>query len=158
MCLDCYPYSASSSTLDLKQVTDDFDILHHLVWAKPEHAGKTLRLIADEMNLPDGRSKSASTSGRGYHCMDRNDVKRVLKYKRPWSGSDQFYLMTRIHTQDCGAPSRKCWSLFAETKKLFSRSAEAIHKMTGMSAPALQQRAEASSLWCLADLVYLIKE
>lgn len=24
---DCYPYSASSSTLDMKQVTDEFDIV-----------------------------------------------------------------------------------------------------------------------------------
>ncbi len=47
---DCYPYSASSSTLDLKQVTDDFDTI--MVQAKPEHAGKTLKQIKDEMNLP----------------------------------------------------------------------------------------------------------
>lgn len=49
---DCYPYSASSSTLDLKQVTDDFDIF--ITWSKalPEHAGKTLKAIADDMNLP----------------------------------------------------------------------------------------------------------
>ena len=35
---DCYPYSASSSTLDLKQVTDDFDIFITWSKAKPEHA------------------------------------------------------------------------------------------------------------------------
>ncbi len=30
---DCYPYSASSSTLDLKQVTADFDI--DITWSTP---------------------------------------------------------------------------------------------------------------------------
>ena len=40
---DCYPYSASSSTLDLKQVTDDFDIF--ITWSEshPQHAGKHTR-------------------------------------------------------------------------------------------------------------------
>lgn len=30
---DCYPYTASSSTLDLKQVTSDFDIM--VTWSEP---------------------------------------------------------------------------------------------------------------------------
>jgi N-acyl-D-amino-acid deacylase len=37
---DCYPYTASSSTLDLKQVTGDIDIT--ITWSEPhpEVAGK----------------------------------------------------------------------------------------------------------------------
>lgn len=42
---DCYPYSASSSTLDMKQVTDEFDIVITWSEAQPEQAGKTLRQI-----------------------------------------------------------------------------------------------------------------
>ena len=40
---DCYPYSASSSTLDLKQVTSDFDIF--ITWSEPypQYSRKTLK-------------------------------------------------------------------------------------------------------------------
>src|SRR5690606_23775427 len=41
---DCYPYSASSSTLDLKQVTDEFDI--DITWSDP-HPGMAGRKLAD---------------------------------------------------------------------------------------------------------------
>jgi N-acyl-D-amino-acid deacylase len=51
---DCYPYAASSSTLDLKQVTADFEIA--ITWSKPhpEMAGRTLQQIADAWGLPCG--------------------------------------------------------------------------------------------------------
>ena len=48
---DCYPYSASSSTLDMKQVTDEFDIVITWSEAQPEQAGKTLQQIADEWQV-----------------------------------------------------------------------------------------------------------
>ncbi len=49
---DCYPYSASSSTLDLNQVTEEIDIF--ITWSKsqPHFAGKMLKQIAKEMGLP----------------------------------------------------------------------------------------------------------
>ncbi|EMD1178687.1 amidohydrolase family protein, partial [Vibrio harveyi] len=74
---DCYPYSASSSTLDLKQVTDEIDIFITWSESKPEHAGKMLKDIADEMQLPlMEAAKALQPAGAVYHCMDENDVKR----------------------------------------------------------------------------------
>lgn len=130
---DCYPYSASSSTLDLKQVTDDFDIF--ITWSEshPQHAGKMLKQIADEMDLPlMEAAKALQPAGAVYHCMDENDVKRVLKYKLTMVGSDG--LPNDPH------PHPRLWGTFPKVLGHYSRDeklfplAEAIHKMTGMSA------------------------
>jgi hypothetical protein len=40
---DCYPYSASSSTLDMKQVTDEFDIVITWSEAQPERGKRCSR-------------------------------------------------------------------------------------------------------------------
>ncbi|MEF1173357.1 D-aminoacylase [Vibrio sinaloensis] len=130
---DCYPYSASSSTLDLKQVTDDFDIF--ITWSEshPQHAGKMLKQIADEMDRPLlEAAKALQPAGAVYHCMDENDVKRVLKYKLTMVGSDG--LPNDPH------PHPRLWGTFPKVLGHYSRDeklfplAEAIHKMTGMSA------------------------
>lgn len=130
---DCYPYSASSSTLDLKQVTDDFDIF--ITWSEshPQHAGKMLKQIADEMDRPlMEAAKALQPAGAVYHCMDENDVKRVLKYKLTMVGSDG--LPNDPH------PHPRLWGTFPKVLGHYSRDeklfplAEAIHKMTGMSA------------------------
>ncbi|MGX1926351.1 N-acyl-D-amino-acid deacylase family protein [Vibrio sp. NH-7] len=130
---DCYPYSASSSTLDLKQVTDDFDIF--ITWSEshPQHAGKMLKQIADEMDRPlMEAAKALQPAGAVYHCMDENDVKRVLKYKLTIVGSDG--LPNDPH------PHPRLWGTFPKVLGYYSRDeklfplAEAIHKMTGMSA------------------------
>ncbi|KGY09958.1 N-acyl-D-amino-acid deacylase family protein [Vibrio sinaloensis] len=130
---DCYPYSASSSTLDLKQVTDDFDIF--ITWSEshPQHAGKMLKQIADEMDRPlMDAAKALQPAGAVYHCMDENDVKRVLKYKLTMVGSDG--LPNDPH------PHPRLWGTFPKVLGHYSRDeklfplAEAIHKMTGMSA------------------------
>src|SRR3546814_7705889 len=49
---DCYPYSASSSTLDLQQVTDEFDI--DITWSDPhpEMAGRKLAAVAAQWQVP----------------------------------------------------------------------------------------------------------
>ena len=63
---DCYPYSASSSTLDLKQVTDEIDIFITWSEAAPEHAGKMPQRHCrrDEAAI-NGGGKSDSTRWRG---------------------------------------------------------------------------------------------
>ncbi|MFM2587432.1 N-acyl-D-amino-acid deacylase family protein [Vibrio sp. TBV020] len=150
---DCYPYSASSSTLDLKQVTDDFDIFITWSEAKPEHAGKTLKQIADEMNLPlMEAAKALQPAGAVYHCMDENDVKRVLKYKLTMVGSDGLPNDPHPHPRLWGT-FPKVLGHYCREEKLFSL-AEAIHKMTGMSAQRynLQGRGEIR-VGAFADLV-----
>ncbi|CAG19683.1 N-acyl-D-amino-acid deacylase family protein [Photobacterium profundum] len=130
---DCYPYSASSSTLDLKQVTDEIDIF--ITWSEsyPEHAGKMLKQIAIEMTLPlMDAAKKLQPAGAVYHCMDEADVERVLKYRLTMVGSDG--LPNDPH------PHPRLWGTFPKVLGYYSRErqllslAEAVHKMTGMSA------------------------
>ena len=86
---DCYPYSASSSTLDMKQVTDEFDIVITWSEAQPEQAGKTLQQIADEwqVSLHDAAAR-LMPAGAIYHNMDEQDVRRVMRYPVTMIGSD----------------------------------------------------------------------
>ncbi|NAX22004.1 N-acyl-D-amino-acid deacylase family protein [Vibrio sp. V39_P1S14PM300] len=134
---DCYPYSASSSTLDLKQVTDEIDIF--ITWSdsKPEHAGKMLKDIAEEMQLPlMDAAKALQPAGAVYHCMDENDVKRVLKYKLTMVGSDGLPNDPHPHPRLWGT-FPKILGHYCREERLFSL-AEAIYKMTGMSATRYQ--------------------
>ncbi|NOI79708.1 D-aminoacylase [Vibrio tubiashii] len=150
---DCYPYSASSSTLDLKQVTDEIDIFITWSEAAPEHAGKMLKDIAAEMKLPlMEAAKAIQPAGAVYHCMDENDVKRVLKYKLTMVGSDGLPNDPHPHPRLWGT-FPKVLGHYCREEKLFSL-AEAIHKMTGMSAKRynLKDRGEIK-VGAYADLV-----
>ncbi len=130
---DCYPYSASSSTLDLNQVTEEIDIF--ITWSKsqPHFAGKMLKQIAKEMGLSlMEAAKALQPAGAVYHCMDENDVKRVLKYRLTMVGSDGLPNDPHPHPRLWGT-FPKVLGHYCREEKLFSLQ-EAIHKMTGMSA------------------------
>lgn len=133
VCCDCYPYSASSSTLDLKQVTEDFDIF--ITWSEPmpDMAGKTLKAVAKALDLSlMEAAKALQPAGAVYHCMDEEDVKRVLKYRLTMVGSDGLPNDPHPHPRLWGT-FPKVLGHYCREEKLFSLS-EAIHKMTGMSA------------------------
>ncbi|MBE4572272.1 D-aminoacylase [Vibrio navarrensis] len=130
---DCYPYSASSSTLDLAQVNDEIDIF--ITWSKglPQQAGKTLKQIAADLQLPLMQAaKALLPAGAVYHCMAEQDVKRVLKYPLTMVGSDGLPNDPHPHPRLWGAFPRVLGH-YCREEKLFSL-AEAIFKMTGMSA------------------------
>ncbi|MBE4592942.1 D-aminoacylase [Vibrio navarrensis] len=130
---DCYPYSASSSTLDLAQVNDEIDIF--ITWSKglPQQAGKTLKQIAEDLQLPLLQAaKALLPAGAVYHCMAEQDVKRVLKYPLTMVGSDGLPNDPHPHPRLWGAFPRVLGH-YCREEKLFSL-AEAIFKMTGMSA------------------------
>lgn len=130
---DCYPYSASSSTLDLNQVTDEIDIFITWSEAMPQHAGKMLKDIALEMAIPlMEAAKKLQPAGAVYHCMDENDVKRVLKYELTMVGSDGLPNDPHPHPRLWGTFPRVLGH-YARDEGLFSLS-EAVHKMTAMSA------------------------
>lgn len=130
---DCYPYSASSSTLDLKQVTDEFEIF--ITWSEscPQHAQKTLQQIADETNqtLLDA-AKMLQPAGAVYHNMCAEDVERVLQSKHSVIGSDGLPNDPHPHPRLWGAFPRVL-GFYSREKQLFSLE-EAVHKMTGKSA------------------------
>ncbi|RJX73693.1 D-aminoacylase [Vibrio sinensis] len=130
---DCYPYTASSSTLDLKQVTDEFEIF--ITWSEPcpQHAQKTLQQIAKETDqtLLDA-ARMLQPAGAVYHNMCSEDVERVLTSKHSVIGSDGLPNDPHPHPRLWGAFPRVL-GYYSRERKLFSLE-EAVHKMTGKSA------------------------
>lgn len=130
---DCYPYAASSSTLDLKQVTADFDIL--ITWSEPqpEQGGRLLADIAAEwgLSLEDAATR-LQPAGAVYYCMDDRDVRRMLAHPLTMIGSDGLPRDPRPHP--------RLWGSFPRVLGHYSREVglfplhEAVHKMSGLSA------------------------
>lgn len=130
---DCYPYSASSSTLDLQQVTSDFDIL--ITWSEPhpEQGGKKLADIAAEWNLSLlDAAKKLQPAGAVYHGMSEQDVQKILAHPLTMVGSDGLPVDPLPHPRLWGAFPRVLGH-YSRDLKLFSLP-EAIRKMTRMSA------------------------
>jgi N-acyl-D-amino-acid deacylase len=130
---DCYPYAASSSTLDLKQVTSDFDI--DITWSTPhpEMAGRTLADIAAHWNLPLlDAARRLQPAGAVYHGMDEADVQRILAHGRTMIGSDGLPNDPLPHPRLWGAFPRVLGH-YSRDLKLFALET-AIHKMTGLTA------------------------
>ena len=130
---DCYPYSASSSTLDLQQVTSDFDII--ITWSDPhpEQGGKKLADIADEwqVSLLDA-AKRLQPAGAVYHGMSEQDVQKILAHPLTMVGSDGLPVDPLPHPRLWGAFPRVLGH-YSRDLKLFSLP-EAVRKMTRMSA------------------------
>ena len=130
---DCYPYSASSSTLDLQQVTSDFDIV--ITWSEPhpEQGGKKLADIASEwqVSLQDA-AKKLQPAGAVYHGMNEADVQKILAHPMTMVGSDGLPVDPLPHPRLWGAFPRVLGH-YSRDLKLFSLP-EAIRKMTRMSA------------------------
>lgn len=130
---DCYPYSASSSTLDLQQVTSDFDIV--ITWSEPhpEQGGKTLAEIASEWNLDLlDAAKKLQPAGAVYHGMSEDDVQNILAHPLTMVGSDGLPVDPLPHPRLWGAFPRVLGH-YSRDLNLFSLP-EAVRKMTRMSA------------------------
>lgn len=130
---DCYPYTASSSTLDLKQVTSDFDI--QVTWSEP-HPDMGGRLLADiaaewEVDLMEA-ARRLQPAGAVYHCMEDADVDRILSHPATVVGSDGLPNDPLPHPRLWGAFPRVLGH-YARDRELFPL-AVAVNKMTGMSA------------------------
>ena len=75
---DCYPYAASSSTLDLRQVDERVQIV--VTWSEPhpEIAGKTLAQIAALWGVNQlEAAQQLRPAGAIYHCMSEEDMRRI---------------------------------------------------------------------------------
>lgn len=128
---DCYPYAASASTLDLKQVTDAYDIL--ITWSEPHPAqgGRMLAAIAAEWNLPlMETAQRLQPAGAVYFCMDEEDVRRILRHPLTMIGSDGLPRDPRPHPRLWGTFPRVLGHYVRE-EALFPLH-EAVHKMTGL--------------------------
>lgn len=150
---DCYPYAASSSTLDLKQVTDAYPIT--ITWSTPhpEQGGRDLSQIAADWGVSLlAAAERLQPAGAVYYGMDENDVRRILAHPLSMIGSDGL--------PEDPFPHPRLWGAFPRVLGHFSRDLglfplhTAVHKMTGLSAArfGLHQRGEIrEGYW--ADLV-----
>ncbi|WP_153074539.1 N-acyl-D-amino-acid deacylase family protein [Paraburkholderia bonniea] len=150
---DCYPYSRSSSTLDLKQVTGDIDIT--ITWSEPhpEMAGKLLNEIATHWQLTQrAAAQRLQPAGAVYHNMAEEDVRRILAHPATMVGSDGLPNDPLPHPRLWGAFPRVLGH-YARDEKLMPLE-EAVRKMTSLSARrfGLTQRGEVQ-LGYHADLV-----
>ncbi|CAH9057437.1 D-aminoacylase [Pseudoalteromonas sp. CIP111854] len=150
---DCYPYAASSSTLDLNQVSEHTEIF--ITWSKshPKMAQQSLNDIATkwQLSLLDA-AKKLQPAGAVYHCMLEDDVKQFLSYKHSMIGSDGLPCDPHPHPRLWGTFPRVLGHYCNDKKTL--PLALAIHKMTALPAARfkLQRRGEIK-VGYFADLV-----
>ncbi|MGH8790506.1 MAG: N-acyl-D-amino-acid deacylase family protein [Cupriavidus necator] len=133
VCIDCYPYNASSTMLLASRVRQSDDVLVTWSRADPSAAGKSLFRLARERNLdPEALAQALTPAGAVYFAMSEDDVERILAHPLTMIGSDGL-----AHDQ---SPHPRLWGSFprvlghyARRRGLFSLET-AVHKMTGLSA------------------------
>jgi N-acyl-D-aspartate/D-glutamate deacylase len=130
---DCYPYAASSSTLDIRQVDERVRIV--ITWSKPhpEIAGQTLEQISLAWGVTQRQAaQRLQPAGAIYHCMSEEDVRRILQHPATMIGSDGL-----PHDP---LPHPRLWGTFPRVLGYYCREqglfplANAVHKMTGLPA------------------------
>jgi len=130
---DCYPYTASSSTLDLRQVDERVTIT--ITWSDPhpEVAGQTLNQIAAAWGISQKEAASClQPAGAIYHCMSEEDMRRILRHPGTMIGSDGL--------PNDPLPHPRLWGTFPRVLGHYCRDqelfplGEAVRKMTSLPA------------------------
>ncbi|PJX20969.1 D-aminoacylase [Advenella sp. S44] len=133
ICLDCYPYDASSTILSAKLVANSTRVT--VTWSKslPEMAGLDLSEIARRMNLSTEQAiEKLLPAGAIYYRMDDADVQRILRFDDTMIGTDGL-----PHDEK---PHPRLWGSFPRVLGHYSRGLglfsleKALHKMTGLTA------------------------
>ncbi len=87
--MDCYPYAAGSSNLDLGQVDERVKILITRSEPHPEQSRKTLAAIATEWGTSQHEAaRRLMPAGAIYFSIDENDMRSILSHDRTMIGSD----------------------------------------------------------------------
>jgi N-acyl-D-amino-acid deacylase len=133
VCLDCYPYTASSTVLRKDAAAQAQRVLIAWSKARPEAAGRYLdELAAAEGAEIDALIDALQPAGAIYFSMDEADVERILAYPETMIGSDGLPHDAFPHPRLWGAFPRVLGH-YARGRGLFSLE-EAVHKMTGLPA------------------------
>jgi N-acyl-D-amino-acid deacylase len=130
---DCYPYSASSTTLDAWRVDGQMEI--YITWSDPhpEMAKQTLKDIAAQWGVSQREAtERLRPAGAIYHMMSEDDVRRILAHPLSMVGSDGLPNDPNPHPRLWGTFPRVL-AHYCRDLKLFDL-AEAVRKMTGLSA------------------------
>ena len=131
--MDCYPYAAGSSTLDLGQVDERVKIF--ITWSEthPEQSKKTLADIAQDWGISQlEAAKKLQPAGAVYFSISEEDMTRIISHPKTMIGSDGLPHDPHPHPRLWGTFPRVIGKLSRE-QKLFSIST-AVHKMTGLAA------------------------
>jgi N-acyl-D-amino-acid deacylase len=133
VCLDCYPYDASSTMLLPSRVEQSRDVM--VTWSRPhpEAAGRSLFDLATERNEePQETARALSPAGAIYFAMSEGDVGRILAHPLAMVGSDGLAHDAHPHPRLWGTFPRVLGRYVRELKLLTLEAA--VHKMTGLSA------------------------
>jgi N-acyl-D-amino-acid deacylase len=133
VCLDCYPYTASSTVLRKDTARQASRTLVAWSKARPDAAGRYLDELASEQGLDIERTiDSLQPAGAIYFSMDEADVERILAHPQTMIGSDGLPHDTFPHPRLWGAFPRVLGH-YARDRGLFSLET-AVHKMCGLPA------------------------
>ncbi|ULR89753.1 N-acyl-D-amino-acid deacylase family protein [Comamonas sp. B21-038] len=133
VCLDCYPYEASSTILTLKLLNASKRTV--VTWSRslPEFAGRDLDDVASVLGCSREEAVTRlQPAGAVYFRMEDRDVNRILKFEETMIGSDGL-----PHDE---VPHPRLWGTFPRVLGHYSRDMglfpleKAVHKMTGLSA------------------------
>lgn len=130
---DCYPYSASSTTLDAWRVDGVMEI--YITWSDPhpDMARQTLKDIAAHWGVDQWEAtERLRPAGAIYHMMSEDDVRKILAHPLSMVGSDGLPNDPNPHPRLWGTFPRVL-AHYCRDLKLFNL-AEAVRKMTGLSA------------------------
>lgn len=133
VCMDCYPYSASSTMLLASRVGESREVLVTWSIGDPSAAGRSLFELARERGCtPVSLVEQLSPAGAVYFAMHEDDVQRILAHPLTMIGSDGLAHDVVPHPRLWGTFPRVLGH-YARDQRLFSLET-AVHKMTGLSA------------------------
>ncbi len=130
---DCYPYAASSTTLDAWRVDGQMEI--YITWSEPhpEMARQTLKEIAAQWGIDQWQAtERLRPAGAIYNMMSEDDVRKILAHPLSMIGSDGL--------PNDPNPHPRLWGTFPRVLAHYCRDlrlfdvAEAVRKMTGLPA------------------------
>ena len=133
VCLDCYPYAASSTMLLPERVDSASDV--QITWsqARPDAAGQRLSVLAAQAGVSAAEmARRLQPAGAIYFALADEDVDRIVCHPLAMIGSDGLPHDRVPHPRLWGTFPRVL-GLYARERGLLSLEA-AVHKMTGLPA------------------------